>query len=71
MSSAEYKLLTTTTTSPAKVGLCKRLHILKVILVIGTILTILNLFNYRFDMKLEKLSFLHTNSSQQTPTPSR
>lgn len=58
-------------------GLWKRLHILKVILVVGFLLTIANLFNYRFDMKLDKLSFLRNSNNlsqqQQLPiqTPSR
>lgn len=59
-------------------GLWKRLHILKVILAVGLVLTIVNLFNYRFDMKLDKLSFLRNSnnsnlSQQQQPiqNPSR
>lgn len=70
----EYRPLATTdetgvgrasSSSPAKAGLWKRLHVLKLILVIGFVVTIVNLFNYRFDMKFDKLSFLRNNLSQQ------
>lgn len=52
-------------------GIWKRLHILKVILVVGFLLTILNLFNYGFDKKFEKLSFLRNsnNITQQLQNP--
>lgn len=48
---------------PTGGGPWKRLYWVKVILVVGVLLTIVNLFNYRFDMKLERLSFLRSNYS--------
>lgn len=47
-------------------ALWKRLHLLKVILAVGLVLTIVNLFNYRFDMKLDRLSFLRSSSSSSS-----